>query len=68
MSLKYFHLVFLFFAMLMDGAFWSWTRFMPEEASRAGAAHLGPYAGWIFILLLGYSAYYLVRKMKTIIV
>jgi hypothetical protein len=68
MSLKYFHLVFLFFATVMDAAFWAWTRFMPEEAARAGAAHLAPYAGWVCLLLLAYSAYYIAGKMKRIIV
>jgi hypothetical protein len=68
MSLKYFHLVFLFFATVMDGAFWAWTHFMPEDAARAGAAHLAPYAGWLCLLLLAYSAWYITQKMRTIIV
>ncbi|MFM7606409.1 MAG: hypothetical protein ACKO8Z_14590 [Prosthecobacter sp.] len=45
MSLKYFHLVFLFLATVMDAVFWAWTFLQPDEAARAGAAHLSPYAG-----------------------
>ena len=68
MSLKYFHLVFLFFATLADAAFWAWTHYMPEDAARAGALHLRPYAGWLCILLVAYCAYYTAKKMRTIIV
>ena len=68
MSLKYFHLVFLFLATVMDAAFWAWTFLQPDEAARAGAAHLSPYAGWLCLLLVGYSAWYITKKMRTIIV
>lgn len=68
MSLKYFHLVFLFFATLADAAFWAWTHFLPEDAARAGALHLRPYAGILCLLLLAYGAWYIARKMRTIIV
>jgi hypothetical protein len=68
MSLKHFHLVFLFFAILMDAGFFLWTRLAPEAAARAGAAGLGMVAGWICLLLLAYGGWYLFKKSRTIIV
>jgi hypothetical protein len=68
MSLKHFHVVFLAIAILADAAFWAWTHFMPREAADAGALPFGPYAGWLCIILTAYSAYYMVRKMRSIIV
>lgn len=68
MSLKYFHLVFLAIATLADGMFWAWLHFMPEDATAAGTLYLKPYAGWLCLLLLAYSGYYMIGKMKTIIV
>ncbi|MBK8094631.1 MAG: hypothetical protein IPK32_22355 [Verrucomicrobiaceae bacterium] len=68
MSLKYFHLVFLAFATLADAGFWAWTHFMPEDAANAGALQIGPYAGWLCLILLAYGFYYLTQKMRTIIV
>ena len=68
MSLKYFHLVFLGFAFLFDAGFWLWMHFLPEDAAVAGALALKPYAGILCLLILGYSIWYIVRKMRTIIV
>lgn len=68
MSLKYFHLVFLAFATLADAAFWAWLHFMPADAEAAGTLYLRPYAGWLCILLIGYSIHYILQKMRTIIV
>lgn len=68
MSLKYFHLVFLAFAFLMDGGFWMWMHFLPEEAAHAGVLHLKPFAGILCVLIGLYTAWYLARKMRTIIV
>jgi threonine/homoserine/homoserine lactone efflux protein len=68
MSLKHFHLVFLFFAILMDAGFFLWTRLAPEAAARAGATVLGMVAGLICLLLLAYGGCYLLKKSRTIIV
>lgn len=68
MSLKYFHLVFLFFAILCDGGFWLWTRLAPDQAEALGAAGLEMVAGWTSLLLIGYGVWYLIRKSRTIIV
>lgn len=68
MSLKYFHIIFLAFAILCDVGFWSWLHFMPEDAGRAGALALKPYAGLICLGLFAYLLWYLVKKMRTIIV
>lgn len=67
MSLKHFHLVFLFFAILFDACFFLWTRLAPDQAEAAGAAGLGVVAGWTCLLLLGYGIWYLFRKSRTII-
>ena len=68
MSLKHFHYVFLFFAILCDGGFWLWTRLMPEETAKLGVAHLGLVAGWTSLGLIGYSFWYLIKKSRQIIV
>jgi hypothetical protein len=68
MSLKHFHIVFLAFAILCDAGFWLWMHFLPEDASRSGAIVLKPYAGRLCLLLLGYGVWYLVKKMRTIII
>jgi hypothetical protein len=68
MSLKHFHYVFLFFAILCDGGFWLWTRLLPEAAAKLGVSHLGLIAGWTTLGLLIYSAWYLIKKSRQIIV
>ncbi len=68
MSLKYFHIIFLAFAILCDGGFWLWLHFMPEDAARAGALPMKPYAGLLCIVLLVYALWYVVKKMRSIIV
>ncbi len=67
MSLKHFHIVFLGFAILCDAGFWLWMHLMPEDAASAGAAPLKNYAGLLCLALLAYSAWYLGKKMRTII-
>jgi hypothetical protein len=62
MSLKHFHLVFLFFAILFDAGFFLWTRL-----AAAGATGLGAVAGWTCLGLLAYGVWYLFRKSRTII-
>lgn len=68
MSLKYFHIIFLAFAILCDAGFWLWLHFMPEDAGRAGALGLKPFAGILCLGLLAYLGWYLIRKLRTIIV
>ncbi len=68
MSLKHFHIVFLFFAVLCDGGFWLWTRLAPEKTAELGIRHLGLIAGWTSLLLIGYGLWYLIKKSRTIIV
>lgn len=68
MSLKHFHVVFLLFAILADAGFWAWTHIMPEDAARADALHLKPYAGFLCLILLAYGLHYFIKKMRTIIV
>lgn len=68
MSLKYFHLVFLFFAILCDLGFWLWTRMLPEAAAELGVTFLGHFAGWISIGLTCYGIWYIVKKARTIII
>lgn len=68
MSLKYFHIIFLVFAILCDAGFWLWLHFMPEDAARAGALSMKPFAGILCIGLLVYLSWYTVKKMRSIIV
>lgn len=68
MSLKHFHIVFLFFAVLCDGGFFLWTHFEREQAERMGAAGLGMFSGWIALGLIAYGLWYVFKKCKSIIV
>jgi uncharacterized membrane protein len=68
MSLKHFHIVFLVFAVLCDAGFWLWMHYMPEDAARAGVLSLKPYAGIACVALLAYGVWYVVKKMRTIII
>ncbi|TDU80984.1 hypothetical protein EI77_00286 [Prosthecobacter fusiformis] len=68
MSLKHFHIVFLFFAILSDLGFWLWTRMLPEQAAALGVAGLGSFAGWLSIVMTAYGVWYIFKKSRTIIV
>lgn len=68
MSLKHFHYVFLFFAVLCDGGFWLWTRLQPEKTAELGIRHLGFIAGWTTLALIAYGVWYLIKKSRSIIV
>jgi hypothetical protein len=68
MSLKHFHLVFLFFAVLCDGGFWLWTRLQPTVTAELGIGYLGAIAGWTSLCLIGYGVWYLAKKSRSIIV
>jgi hypothetical protein len=68
MSLKHFHYIFLFFAVLCDGGFWLWTRLAPEKATELGITGIGQIAGWTSLLLIAYSIWYLVKKSRQIII
>lgn len=67
MSLKHFHVIILGFAILCDAGFWLWLHYMPEDAARAGALPLKPYAGLTCAALLIYLGWYVGKKMRTII-
>ena len=66
MSLKHFHIVFLFFAILCDAGFWWWTR--TEHAAELGVAGLGMFAGWTCLGLLVYGLWYVFKKCRSIVV
>ena len=68
MSLKHFHYVFLFFAVLCDGGFWLWTRLAPEKAAELQITGIGQVAGWTSLALIVYSVWYLVKKSRQIII
>ena len=42
--------------------------FMPEDAAAAGAAPLKNYAGLLCLALMFYGVWYVIKKMRTIIV
>jgi len=68
MSLKHFHIVFLFFAILGDLGFWLWTRMLPEQAESLGVSGLGIFAGWLSLVMTAYGVWYVFKKSRTIIV
>lgn len=68
MSLKYFHPIFIVFAILCDAGFWFWTHLAREDAEHMGTARLGAFAGWVAIALTVYGVWYLVRKSRRIII
>ena len=68
MSLKHFHIVFLFFAILSDLGFWLWTVLLPEQADSLGVSGLGAFAGWLSLVMLGYGGWYIFKKSRSIIV
>lgn len=68
MSLKHFHYIFLFFAVLCDGGFWLWTRLAPEKATELGITGIGQIAGITSLFLVGYAIWYSVKKSHQIIV
>lgn len=68
MSLKHFHYVFLFFAVICDGGFWLWTRMAPEKAAELGITGIGQVAGWTSLMLLAYGLWYLLKKSRQIII
>ncbi|HCN31045.1 MAG TPA: hypothetical protein DIT64_20480 [Verrucomicrobiales bacterium] len=68
MSLKHFHMVFIFFAILCDLGFFVWTRLLPEKAAQLGVEGLGMLAGWLSLALTGYGVWYVVKKSRRIII
>ncbi|HCN79295.1 MAG TPA: hypothetical protein DIT13_19190 [Verrucomicrobiales bacterium] len=68
MSLKHFHMVFIFFAILCDLGFFVWTRLLPEKAAQLGVEELGMLAGWLSLALTGYGVWYVVKKSRRIII
>ncbi len=68
MSLKHFHYIFLFFAVLCDGGFWLWTRLAPEKAIELGITGIGQIAGLTSLALIVYSVWYLFKKSRQIII
>lgn len=68
MSLKYFHIIFLVIAILGDAGFWLWLHLAPEQAARAGALGMKPYAGLLCLGLVAYLVWYLIKKMRSIVV
>lgn len=68
MSLKHFHPIFIVFAILCDAGFWAWTHLAREEAERMGVVGLGMFSGWVAVALTFYSAWYVTKKSKRIII
>lgn len=68
MSLKGFHIIFIFFAMLCSAGFWAWTAVNYEAARQLNAVALGQASGILGIVLFFYGIWFVVKKSKTIIV
>ncbi len=68
MSLKGFHIIFIFFAVLCSAGFWAWTAVNVEAARQLNVVGLGQASGVLGILLFFYGIWFVVKKSKTIIV
>lgn len=68
MSLKGFHIIFIFLAVLCTAGFWAWTRWDPDAAQSLGVVVLGQASGVLGVLLFIYGLWFVLKKSKTIIV
>lgn len=68
MSLKGFHIIFIFFAVLCSAGFWAWTAYNPLAARQLSVVGLGQFSGILGVLLFFYGIWFVVKKSKTIIV
>jgi hypothetical protein len=66
MPLKYFHIVIMFFAILVDLGFCIWARMMPAAARIQKVGILGDFAGLLALGLTVYLIWYVVKKIKTL--
>ena len=68
MSLKGFHIIFIFFAVLCSAGFWVWTVMNHEAARQLNVIELGAGSGVLGAVLFLYGIWFVVKKSKTIIV
>ena len=67
MSLKGFHIIFIFFAVLCTVGFCVWTNMNLETARELNAVAIGQASGFIAAILVVYGVWFVVKKSKTII-
>jgi hypothetical protein len=68
MSLRGFHIVFLVLASLSDLFVWNWTRTNPLSVEHLHLEWLRVASGWLAVLLMGYTLWFVLKKARTIIV
>ena len=68
MSLKGFHILFIFFAVLCTVGFCMWTIANAEVARELNVVALGKISGFCAAVLTVYGIWFVVKKSKTIIV
>jgi len=68
MSLKGFHIIFIFLAVLCMGGFWAWTRWNLDAAQSLNVVAIGQGSGALGVLLFIYGLWFVLKKSKTIIV
>jgi hypothetical protein len=68
MSLRGFHIVFVFAATMSDLFVYWWTRSNPETVALLGLEWLRIASGWLAVFIIAYGLWFVVRKARTIIV
>lgn len=68
MSLKGFHIIFVFLAVLCMVGFWAWTQWNLDDAQSLGVVELGKGSFGLGLGLFVYWIWFVVKKSKTIIV
>lgn len=68
MSLRGFHIVFVFAATMSDLFVYWWTRANPETVSHLGLGWLRVASGWLAVAIIAYGLWFVIRKARTIIV
>jgi hypothetical protein len=66
MSLKGFHIIFLVFAVLTALGFYAWTQVMIDDAKAMQVVGLGQASGVSGVVLLLYTAWFILIKGKSI--
>ena len=68
MSLRGFHLVFIFLAILCSGGFYGWAFYRSELAQELGVTLIANLSGILAVGLAIYGIWFAVKKSKTITV
>ncbi len=68
MSLRGFHVLFIFLAILCSGGFWLWSYLEPKMAQELQVVAVANFSGSLAIGLVVYFFWFVLVKRKTIII